>query len=78
LTITGPAGGAWSVVRDQGTWQLYAGAPDQPQAEVVLPEQIAWRLFTKGLAVDEAESSAQLRGDMDLARKMLQTISILA
>ncbi|MDD5369975.1 MAG: maleylpyruvate isomerase family mycothiol-dependent enzyme [Anaerolineaceae bacterium] len=78
LTITGAAGGSWSVVREHGTWQLYAGAPDQPQAEVVLPEQVAWRLFTKGLGNNEARSSAELRGDMELAQQMLRTISIHA
>jgi uncharacterized protein (TIGR03083 family) len=78
LTITGPAGGSWTVVREGEAWQLYAGAPARSDAEVVLPEGIAWRLFTKGLSSDEARTQAELRGDVDLAEQMLQTISILA
>jgi hypothetical protein len=50
LTVTGEAGGTWLAIREQGRWQLYWGEPDHPQAELELPDDIAWRLFTKGIA----------------------------
>jgi hypothetical protein len=78
LTITGESGGAWSVVREQRGWSLYEGKPRQPEAEVVLPEDVAWRLFTKGLTKETACEQAKLLGDQVLASQMLETVSIIA
>lgn len=78
LTIVGNSGHAWSVIREQGQWQLYMGKPPQPQAEVVLPEDIAWRLFTKGIASETARRQAIVHGDQDLGWKMLNAVSIIA
>ena len=78
LTIAGNSRGSWSIVREQGRWQLYVGKPTQPQAEVVLPEDIAWRLFTKGIASEVARGQAIFYGDQDLGWKMLEAISIIA
>ncbi len=78
LTITGASGGAWSVVREGEGWRLYTGRPDTPNAEVILPEDAAWRLFTKGISKAEARAQASLQGDPRLAEQMLETIAIIA
>lgn len=78
LTITGEAGGTWSVVRYPQGWQLYTGAPEQPHARITLPQDTAWRLFTKGIPPDQARRSASLLGDINLAEQALETISIIA
>ncbi len=78
LKIVGPAGGSWTVVREDERWVLYHGAAPEPDAEVELPEDAAWRLFTKGLSSGNARSRAVLRGDEALGGKLLETISIIA
>jgi uncharacterized protein (TIGR03083 family) len=78
LTITGAAGGVWSVRREGERWQLYTGRPADSRAEVILPEDTAWRLFTKGISKEEARAQALLKGDPALAERMLETISIIA
>jgi uncharacterized protein (TIGR03083 family) len=78
LTITGESGGSWSVLREEGRWQLYIGKPPRPHAEVELPEEAAWRVFTRGMTKDIARTQAVLLGDQTLAVKMLETISIIA
>ncbi len=78
LTIRGDAGGSWSVSREAGSWQLYTGRPADPQAEVTLPQDSAWRLFTKGISKEEARAQAQMSGDPRLAEQMLETVSIIA
>jgi uncharacterized protein (TIGR03083 family) len=78
LNIIGPAGGTWSVVREAERWQLYQGRPESPQAVVDLPEDIAWRLFTKGISPTQARQQATLTGDPSLAERVLETVSILA
>jgi uncharacterized protein (TIGR03083 family) len=78
LTITGNSGGSWSVVCEQAKWQLYAGKPPRPEAEVVLPEDTAWRLFTKGISGETARGRATLHGDKAMAEQMLRVVSIIA
>ena len=59
-------------------WQLYTGRPAAPLAEVILPQDTAWRLFTKGISKTEARHHANLVGDSQLAKQMLATVSIIA
>ncbi|MEO8971451.1 MAG: maleylpyruvate isomerase N-terminal domain-containing protein [Ktedonobacteraceae bacterium] len=81
LTISGASGGDWLLQRQQSTWQL--GKPDtsdieQVDASVVLDQETAWRLFTKGISKEEAMQHATFTGNETLAEKVLNTISIIA
>jgi uncharacterized protein (TIGR03083 family) len=78
LTITGQSGGRWSLLREGGEWRLYRGAPDQPDAHVVLHQDIAWRLFTRGLTPSAAREHASLSGDQALGSQVLEMVSIIA
>jgi uncharacterized protein (TIGR03083 family) len=78
LTIQGEAGGVWSIRLEQDDWQLYRGAPASPHASVTLPEDAAWRLFTKGISKETAQSQAVFAGDPALGRQMLEVVSIIA
>jgi uncharacterized protein (TIGR03083 family) len=77
LRVDGPAGGAWTCVREEGGWTLWSGTPDRVAAELVLPEDAAWRLFTKGLRPEEAGARGRATGDAELARALLHTVSII-
>lgn len=78
LTIVGQAGGVWTIIRQSGCWQLYAGRPTQPNAEVNLPEDTAWRLFTKGITKETALRQATFNGARDIGYHMLEMVSIIA
>jgi uncharacterized protein (TIGR03083 family) len=78
VTVTGEGGGVWSVLREGNRWQLYLGRPGVPQAEVVLPAEIAWRLFTRGISKEAARRQAKISGDLALAEKALETVAIIA
>ncbi|MFY9572704.1 MAG: maleylpyruvate isomerase family mycothiol-dependent enzyme, partial [Blastocatellia bacterium] len=54
LTITGDSGGRWVLLRDTGAWSLYVEAEQAVEAEIVIDQDIAWRLFTRGISKDEA------------------------
>jgi hypothetical protein len=45
---------------------------------VVLGQENAWRLFTKGMSKDEAFQRASFNGNEMLALKVFDTISIIA
>lgn len=78
LEIHGPSGDAWTVLRERDGWQLFSGKPERADAQIVMGEDTAWRLFTKGIGPVEAREKAALRGDLALAERALQAIAIIA
>src|SRR5206468_6378462 len=67
VTITGRSGGRWALRRERHAWTLYVAASTRPSAEIVIDEETAWRLFTKGIHREQALSKAELIGDKALA-----------
>ena len=80
IRITGEAGGDWSLVRQKGSggWTLGAGAPDSPAVRVEIDQSVAWRLFTKGISVQEAEPLVRMEGDHELGKHVLRAVAIIA
>jgi uncharacterized protein (TIGR03083 family) len=78
LHVRGEAGGDWSVVREEGGWRLYVGAPSAPAARVSLDQAVAWRLFARVIAPRDAEREAALEGDRRLGEPVLRTVAIIA
>jgi uncharacterized protein (TIGR03083 family) len=78
LTISGDSGGRWLQQRENGTWQLYLDGNHPADAEAIIDQEIAWRLFCKGMGKDEALAGATLLGDRVLASKALEMISVIA
>ena len=78
LTITGDSGGRWFLLRENGEWNLYVDADQAAVADLVIDQDAAWRLFTKGISKDEALARATLIGDESLATKALDMVSVIA
>ncbi len=78
LTIAGDAGGRWFLLRESQRWGLYLEVDGIPQADVTLSQELAWRLFTKGLRPDQAQAGVRVHGDAALGLKVLETVSIIA
>jgi uncharacterized protein (TIGR03083 family) len=78
LSIVGASGGRWLLVRERDSWNLYLDGPQSLQAEVTLHEEVAWRLFTKGICPDEALSQVTIAGDQSLGSVALNMVSIIA
>jgi uncharacterized protein (TIGR03083 family) len=78
LTITGEAGGRWSLVQEGGAWVLYQGAPEQPAAEAMLDAEVAWRLFTRGLSQEASRKQLTVNGNRTLGLRVLEMVSIIA
>jgi hypothetical protein len=47
-------------------------------AEIELDQEIAWKVFTKGIGPSEARRRATLSGDEKLAAHALNTVAIIA
>jgi len=78
LLVSGDSGNAWSIVREGDAWRLYVGRPASTNAEVELTQDHFWRLVTKGMTPAIAETRGRLSGDLELARRLLTTVAIIA
>jgi hypothetical protein len=78
LNILGASGGRWFLVRERDSWNLYLDSPPSLHAEVTLHEEVAWRLFTRGIRPDEARPQATIAGDQPLGSVVLDMVSIIA
>jgi len=78
LTIAGDAGGEWVALRQRGEWVLGTAPGIEVDATVELSDDVAWRLFTRGMSKEDARQAARIEGDEALAVRALDTVSILA
>ncbi|CAA9583686.1 MAG: hypothetical protein AVDCRST_MAG87-3670 [uncultured Thermomicrobiales bacterium] len=77
LVVTGEAGGTWSARRADKTWELID--EDLPAAATVtLDQDLVWRLFTKGVRPTETVERIDIGGDPNLARPIVEMVTILA
>jgi uncharacterized protein (TIGR03083 family) len=77
VTIPGPAGGRWTLLRAPAGWRLAAGPAPDPVAHVVLDAETAWRRWTKGIGRDAALAAAELSGDRALGVRLLDAVAII-
>jgi uncharacterized protein (TIGR03083 family) len=78
LSITGDAGGNWFLTRKKDQWVLVLDAAVRPDAEVVMDQDTAWRLFTKGITKEQALAKVKIIGHEYFGNKVLDMISVVA
>jgi uncharacterized protein (TIGR03083 family) len=77
FTISGDCGGSWYLLRDGDAWVLIASPSGEQISETTIPQKIAWRIFTKGIAFEEARTQVQIAGDEAVGLHILKMISIV-
>ena len=75
--ISGDCGGVWWLHRDRTAWRLVNRASTQASAKVTIPQEIAWRIFTKGIDRQSAEAQTRIDGDRPLGLHILTMKSIV-
>lgn len=78
VDITGEAGDRWTLRRTDGVWLLFRGLPEATTAHLRMDQDIAWRLFTKGISQEEARHHVHVTGDEVLGLHLLKLLSIMA
>jgi uncharacterized protein (TIGR03083 family) len=76
LAIAGECGGDWYLAKGAQGWSFVEASP-QCAARVVLPQEIAWRVFTKGIDRAAAHAQTAIRGDIGLGERILQLTAIV-
>jgi len=76
FNIAGDCGGNWYLL---GTLRQETGFFRRRGkiSETTIPQEIAWRIFTKGIARDAAESQVQVEGQSDIGMHILRMVSIV-
>jgi len=76
--ITGEAGGTWFLVRTSGKWELTNEPVGKSASEVEFSQEIAWRIFTKGIAKSEALGQLEVTGNRELGLHVVNVIAVMA
>jgi uncharacterized protein (TIGR03083 family) len=77
IRVDGAAGGEWRLSRATEGWLLARGLTVAPAAALTIPETIAWRIFTKGIARADVERHVAIEGDRALASHALDAVAIV-
>ncbi len=78
FNISGECGGSRYLYRAEESWRLVEEPVGEKASETVIPQEIAWRIFTKGIDRESARSQVRVTGDVKLGRHVLGMISIVA
>ena len=78
VEITGECGGQWLLSRTSDRWELVKESTAEPAARVTIPQEIAWRIFTKGIDRDSARAQIRTEGDPHLANLVLELTAVVA
>jgi hypothetical protein len=76
LEISGECGGRWYIAKEASLWKFVNCAAD-PAVRATVPQEIAWRLFTKGINREIARTQIKFEGDLDLGEPILQLTAIV-
>src|SRR5260370_33966005 len=77
FNIAGDFGGSWYLLRDIGTWRLVSSATGETISETTIPQEIAWRIFTKGITREAAQAQVQVKGNSEIGLHILGMVSIV-
>jgi len=77
VNISGECGGSWSLLKKEDGWVLNASAVGDTISEASIPQDIAWRIFTKGITRDVAAPQLQVTGDAETGWHVLEMVSIV-
>jgi hypothetical protein len=68
----------WTLVKEADGWRLFAGSEEPTTTRVIMDQETAWKLFSKGLSSDQARRSIQVEGDLRLGQPALGALAIMA
>ena len=78
IEIAGDCGGRWFLLRGDNEWKLVNGSDAELAARVIIPQELAWRVFTKGIDRSLAQGGVRIEGDPKLALLPLELTAIVA
>ena len=77
VRVSGDSGGSWYLYREENGWKLITRSEGTKLASIDIPQEIAWRVFTKGIRPEEASQKVKWEGDRDSALHVLKAVAIV-
>jgi hypothetical protein len=77
LQISGECGGRWLLLRGSTTWGFIEPSGREHSSRVTIPQELAWRVFTKGIDRDTTLRGIEIEGNRELAEKIFQFTAIV-
>jgi uncharacterized protein (TIGR03083 family) len=77
VEVSGDCGGRWCLVNSEAGWNFARELPSAIAAKIVIPQALAWRIFTKGIAREAAYPQLTIRGEESLAAHVLTLIAVV-
>ena len=78
IVISTEAGGNWFLQYNEGAWKLNKENCVKVNSTVIIPPDIAWKLFSRGIELEEAKKEITIYGDKNLAETSLTMVSVMA
>ena len=76
IQVSGDCGGDWHLYRSD-QWVLTTEPAGTTVATVTIPQSIAWRIFTKGIAGGDARKHVRVTGDAALGSHVFSMLAIV-
>jgi uncharacterized protein (TIGR03083 family) len=77
VQISGECGGHWHLLKQTSRWQLTRDPIAGFASRVTIPQDMAWRLFTKGIDRSSARAHIHVEGNRHLGEQVLQLVAIV-
>jgi uncharacterized protein (TIGR03083 family) len=77
LNVSGDCGGCWYLRREPARWRLVTRADGARISEATIPQEIAWRIFTKGIDRAAAAAQVDVAGDRAVGLHVLSMLAIV-
>jgi uncharacterized protein (TIGR03083 family) len=77
FNVSGECGGSWYLYFDGARWVQVETPEGRQASETTIPQDIAWRIFTKGIDRKSAAAQVSVTGDRDLGAHVLSMVAIV-
>jgi len=77
IEISGACGGQWILSRASTRWEFASAPAGDFTSRVTIPQELAWRVFTKGIDRDLARAQIEIEGNRDLGGTVLRLTAIV-
>jgi uncharacterized protein (TIGR03083 family) len=77
VVVDGAAGGRWLVRRGSERWHLLDDDGEPAAAEVRMDAEVAWRLLTRLMSVEEARPSIVISGNRELGVAATRAVAVM-
>lgn len=77
LEISGECGGQWFLCKGATAWYVAKGSGREWISSVTIPQELAWRIFTKGIDRATAREQVEIKGNRGVGEKVLELTAIV-